>query len=190
MTRLRHRGDVEQISDGSRWDCTSVVDAGAGDGRVAALLTRFDPTRTVYAIERDAALYAQARTNLDQLQASHLLDTTRLRLLDADYMDPRTYTDCRLDFPQVGLVFNYPDGNETRLSEFVATWAGAATNLFLLTHNRALTLDRLDLRAQADVEVEHEESWQLSVYGTRGRGGRGALASSLTAPRGSRRMSR
>ena len=145
-----------------------VVDAGAGDGRVAALLTRFDQTRTIYAIERDAALYAQAQTNFDQLRADKLLDTTRVRLLDADYLDRQTYTDCGFAFHQVGLVFNYPDGNEARLAEFVEKWAGTATNLCLLTHNLALSRDRLYLRAQADVEVVDEENWLLSVYGTRG----------------------
>ena len=37
-----------------------VVDAGTGDGRIPAVLAAVDPTRPVYGIEKDPALFAQA----------------------------------------------------------------------------------------------------------------------------------
>ena len=41
-----------------------IVDAGTGDGRVAAVPVSCDPTRAIYGIEADAAFYTQAVTNL------------------------------------------------------------------------------------------------------------------------------
>ena len=54
------------------------IDAGTGDGRIPAVLASLDPTRLVYGIEADPALYAQAVTNLQTLEARGLIDSARV----------------------------------------------------------------------------------------------------------------
>ena len=45
-----------------------VVEAGMGDGRVAAVLAHLEPARPVYGIEWDPVVYAQAGENLRALR--------------------------------------------------------------------------------------------------------------------------
>ena len=139
-----------------------IVDAGTGDGRIPAVLAAFDPTQPVYGIEQDPLLFAQALENLHTLKTSRLLDDTHL--VEGDFRESGTYAACGLDFGDTGLVFNYPDGNEKRLAQFVWEHGGAGTMLCLLTHNRALELDELELRVRQDVGVGVEPPWRLSVY--------------------------
>lgn len=141
-----------------------VIDAGAGDGRVSAVLASVDPSRVVYGIEADAALYVQAVANLHELSARGLLDTTHLHLLEADYCDVRTYQAQRIALGQTGVVFNYPDGNERQLAQFVAQHGGPDTTLCLLTHNRTLDLDELPRRGCHDINDGAGPRWRLSVY--------------------------
>ena len=68
-----------------------VIDAGTGDGRIQAVLAPLDPTRVIYGIEADPALYAQAMTNLQTLEARGLTDSTHVHLIEADYCDLTTY---------------------------------------------------------------------------------------------------
>ena len=142
----------------------TVVDAGTGDGRIPAVLAVFDPTRPVYGIEQDPALFAQASVNLQRLRARGVIDHTRIHLAEADYCEMATYEACGLDVSQTGIVFNYPDGNQRRLARFIAEHGGAGTRLCLLTHDRSLELDELELRVRQDVTVDGEASWRLSVY--------------------------
>ena len=142
-----------------------VVDAGTGDGRIAAVLAACDPTRAVYGIEKDPALFAQALVNLQRIRATGVIDHTRMYLVEADYCEMATYEACGLDVSQIGIVFNYPDGNQKRLARFIAEYGGVGTRLCLLTHDRSLEIDELDLEVQRDVTVGDEPSWRLSVYG-------------------------
>ena len=142
-----------------------VVDAGTGDGRVPAVLAACDPTRTVYAIEQDPTLFAQAFVNLEGLRAKGVIDHTRLYLAQADYCEMATYKACGLDFRQTGIVFNCPDGDQRRLARLIAEHGGAGTSLCLLAPDRSLEVDELELRVRRDVTVAAELSWRLSVYG-------------------------
>ena len=142
-----------------------VVDAGTGDGRVPAVLAACDPTRPVYGIEQDPALFAQTLANLQRIRARGVIDHTRIYLVEADYCEMATYEACGLDFGQIGFVFNYPDGNQRRLARFIAEHGGVGTRLCLLTHDRSLELDELKLQVRRDVTVGDEPSWRLSVYG-------------------------
>ena len=141
-----------------------VVDAGTGDGRIPAVLAAVDPTRAVYGIEKDPALFAQALVNLQEIRAIGVIDHTRLYLVEADYCEMATYEAAGLDIRQ-GIVFNYPDGNQRRLARFIAEHGGVGTRLCLLTHDRSLEVDELELQVRRDVTVDDEPSWRLSVYG-------------------------
>jgi SAM-dependent methyltransferase len=143
----------------------AVIDAGTGDGRVAAFLATFEPACSVYAIEQDQALFAQAMMNLHTLRAEGLVDDSQVHLVEADYCAMTTYEACGLDLRHVGLVFNYPDGNQKRLAQFLSERAGPDTQLCLLTHDRSLALDEPELRVSVDVEAGDEPSWLLAVYG-------------------------
>ena len=136
-----------------------------GDGRVPAVLAAIDPTRPVHGIEQDPALFAQALVNLQGLRAKGVIDHTRIYLVEVDYCEMATYEACGLDSSQTGVIFNYPDGNQRRLARFVAEHGGIGTRLCLLTHDRSLEIDDLELQVRRDVTVGDEPSWRLSVYG-------------------------
>ncbi len=141
-----------------------VIDAGTGDGRIPAVLALFDPSRVVYGIEADSTLHARAVTNLQMLDARGVIDATHVRLLEADYCDVATYETHGIALHQTGVIFNYPDGNQGRLARFVAQHCGHDTALCLLTHNRTMEIDELELHACHDVADGTGPPWQLSLY--------------------------
>ena len=147
-----------------------VIDAGTGDGRVLAVLATLNPSLVVYGIEADQALHARAVTNLHTLTASGLIDSTQVHLLEADYCDVATYETRGIALHQAGLIFNYPDGNEKQLARFVAEHCGDDTTLCLLTHNRTLEIDELQLCARHDVSDGIGPPWRLSLYRRRSSG--------------------
>ena len=141
-----------------------VIDAGTGDGRIPVFLASLDPTRVVYGIEADSALYAQAVTNLQTLDARGLIDSAHVHLIEADYCDLATYETRGIALRQTGVIFNYPDGNERRLARFVSERCGRDTKLCLLTHDRTLEIDELELGDRRDVSAGTEPAWRLSLY--------------------------
>ena len=143
-----------------------VIDAGTGDGRIPAVLASLDPTRCVYGIEADPALYAQAVTNLQSVAARGLIDSAFVHLIEADYLDLATYETRGIALRQASVIFNYPDGNERRLARFVSQRCDRSTKLCLLTHDRTLELDELELRDRHDVSAGTGPAWRLSLYGS------------------------
>ena len=141
-----------------------VIDAGTGDGRVPGVLASLNPTLVVHGIESDSALHARAASNLHALATSGLIDSTRVHLLEADYCDIATYETRGIALHQASVIFNYPDGNERHLARFVAEHCGHDTTLCLLTHNRALEVDELDLLARHDINDGTGPPWRLSLY--------------------------
>jgi hypothetical protein len=147
-----------------------VIDAGTGDGRVMAVLAGLNPSLVAYGIEADQALHTRAVANLHTLSTSGLIDSTRVHLLEADYCDVGTYETRDIALNEVGLIFNYPDGNERQLARFVADHCGHDTTLCLLTHNRTLEVDELELSARHDVSDGTGPPWRLSLYRRRSSG--------------------
>jgi hypothetical protein len=141
-----------------------VIDAGTGDGRVPAVLAALHPTLVVHGIEADQALHSRAVANIHTLTTSGLVDSTHVHLLGDDYCDVATYQTRGIALHKVGLILNYPDGNERQLARFVVEHCGADTTLCLLTHNRTLEIDELELRSRHDVSDGTGPPWRLSVY--------------------------
>ncbi len=146
----------------------AVVDAGMGDGRVAAVIAALEPSRPVFGIERDAVLCSRARQNLQRVRRI-ARGRPEVHPVEGDYCDVATYASCGLDLQAVGAVLNYPDGNQERLARFVAAHAGPGASLCLFTHDRAVEIRELVLRAERDLPAEYGLTWRFSVY--RGRAG-------------------
>lgn len=148
-----------------------VVDAGMGDGRVAAVVAALEPSHAVYGIEQDPVLCARAAQNLRRVL--RIVDgRPRVQPVEGDYCDVATYASCGLDLRAVGVVVNYPDGNQERLARFIAAHAGPGASLCLFTHDRDVRIDELVLRAERDLPAEYGPDWRLAVYrGPPGAGG-------------------
>ena len=143
-----------------------VIDAGMGDGRVAAVLAHLEPARPACGIERDPVLYAQALENLRALRGRGGA-CAAVRLVEGDYCDPASYASCGVKLGEPLVILNYPDGNQQRLARFVARHGGPHATLCLFTHDRSVDIDELPLHARCDVPAEAGPDWQLSIY--RGR---------------------
>ncbi len=141
------------------------LDAGAGDGRVPCVLASLDPRLHVYGVELDPVLFARASTNVETLEAKAVTTAGRVHLLAGDYCDTATYAAGGLDVGDAGLVFNYPDGNETRLARFILENGGDSTKLCLLTTDCEVVVGELDLQCERDIAVTGELPWRLSIYG-------------------------
>ena len=143
-----------------------LIDAGSGDGRFPAFLSHLEPTREIHGIELDPALCALARDNLEALGRKGSVDLDRVHLIEGDYCDPSTYSEGGIDPQAVHIFFNYPDGNQARLAQFVRGHAGRGTKLCILTHDRTLEIDELALEERHSVDVGDDKAWRLSIYGT------------------------
>ena len=142
----------------------AVIDAGMGDGRVAAVLAYLNPSRPIYGLELDPVLFSQAVVNWRELRIQGLTGEASVQMIEADYCDLVTYKLCGLNFSETCAILNYPDGNQGRLANFVAEHGGSRTSLCLLTHDHSVKLDTLELCAQREVQVMGEINWLLSVY--------------------------
>ena len=141
-----------------------LIDAGSGDGRVAAVLALGDPTRTVYGIEADPVLHTQAAANLESLGLGPGPGQSGIQLIEADYTAEGTYRTRAIALGETHIVFNYPDGNQRRLATFVSDHCAPSTLLCLLTHDRTLDLEELDLRERWDVDAGSDPAWRMSLY--------------------------
>ena len=160
--------EIGVLGPGTAGAAGAVVDAGMGDGRVAAVIAALEPSRPVFGIERDAVLCSRARQNLQRVRRI-ARGRPGVHPVEGDYCDVATYASCGLDLQAVGAVLNYPDGNQERLARFVAAHAGPGASLCLFTHDRAVEIRELVLRAERDLPAEYGLTWRLSVY--RGRAG-------------------
>ena len=142
-----------------------ILGAGAGDGRVTALLSRLDPTRSVYGIEQDPTLYAHAVDNLDRLAGEGLVEAAAAHLIEGDYCDLLTYRRAQINLRDIHLIFNYPDGNQLQLARFMIAEAGPQTKLCVLSHDHTLEPDELALNYRRVIEAGDDPPWRLSIYG-------------------------
>ena len=141
----------------------AVVDAGMGDGRVAAVLAHLEPARPVYGIERDPVVFAQAAENLRALRGRGG-GYAAVRLVEGDYCDPATYASCGVRLDARLVIVNYPDGNQQRLARFLARHAGPEAALCLFTHDRSVDVAELQLNARRDMPAAYGPDWLLSIY--------------------------
>lgn len=150
--------DTDQVGPGH------VIDAGSGDGRVSAVLGSLKPSMTICGIEADSTLHARATANLLAVAEKGLIDPARVQLAEADYCDAATYRTRGIAPERIALILNYPDGNQHHLARFITKHCGHDTTLCLLTHNRTLEIDELDLYARHDVRDGTGPPWRLSLY--------------------------
>lgn len=102
----------------------TVLDAGAGDGRVLAALSLLAspslPIRLV-GIECDAALHRDSCDRLAALARRPAWPTGRgVALLRGDWSSEDAFDSLGLSLADFDLVLNYPDGNEARLAALLS----------------------------------------------------------------------
>ena len=145
-----------------------IFDAGAGDGRLlAALALGLGPTLDVRlcGLEGDPALAATARDKLESVQTSRVVQNRVARVAEGNFLDPRAYERLGLPPRDLDLVFNYPDGNELRLIEWLAEHGGPQTRLVILGPDRDPALGLApEWRASVPAEGDATVAWTLSVF--------------------------
>ncbi|MGH9335320.1 MAG: hypothetical protein ACRD21_16410, partial [Vicinamibacteria bacterium] len=146
----------------------TILDAGAGDGRVLAALAYFEPELDVVGIESDERLCRLAAANLEKLKRRALVDRPeRLRLGRGDYRLAATYESSGIRLEDVAFVYNYPDGNQDELERFIIERCAPGAKLCLLTHDRELRLSKLELTSKEPIPTADSASgWHWSVYST------------------------
>ena len=120
---------------------TQVFDAGAGVGRLLAALALGLPARLdvrLGGLESDADLAAIASEKLAAAVGS--VPNRVAQVAEGDFFDPRDYERIGLRPRDLDVVFNYPDGNERRLLQWLAEAGGPGTRLAILSpdHDPAL----------------------------------------------------
>jgi SAM-dependent methyltransferase len=102
----------------------TVLDAGAGDGRVLAALGLVVPaTRPLrlVGIECDDELHRESCERLAALARRPAWPAGRgAALLHGDWSAPDAFEPLGLELADFDLVLNYPDGDEARLSELLS----------------------------------------------------------------------
>jgi hypothetical protein len=146
-----------------------ILDAGAGDGRlVAALVLGLPEALEVrpLGIESDAALAARARQTLEKIAALHPRGTSRPALIvEGDFFDPQAYAPLGLAPHDLDVVFNYPDGNERRLLQWLSAHGGAQTRLAILSPDHDLALGSPpEWRVSVRVGGGASANWTLAVF--------------------------
>jgi len=154
-----------------------IVDAGSGDGRIPLVLDCFrkrDSLMSLLGIECDDELHNRAVRNLEALGARGFLrNPERVRFTVGDYLDLWLYGRLDLDFGDVDIFFNYPDGSENRLAEMMAKHSSRGSLLCLLTPDSTITLTELTLEREELVFPERDHGkgggsetvpWSLSIY--------------------------
>ncbi|MFO0662874.1 MAG: class I SAM-dependent methyltransferase [Polyangiaceae bacterium] len=111
------------FAEGSR-----ILDAGSGDGRIALALASVGRGFRVYGVECDASLHARALSSTSGCNASAMP-----RLAMGDYFMNDVFHDLGVRFSEVDTFFHYPDGNESRLFERIASEGKPGAMLVLLS---------------------------------------------------------
>jgi hypothetical protein len=143
-----------------------VFDAGAGDGRLLAALALGLPDSCdarLLGLESDATLAATAAGQLDAL-GGRLTPHRVLRVAAGDFFVTSDYAALEVAPSELDVVFNYPDGNERRLLQWLGEKGNRAARLVILSPDREPALGSpplysTEVRPAADVVA-----WSLSVY--------------------------
>ena len=127
-----------------------VLDAGMGDGRVVAALCNVGGDLWAYGIESNAALCELAQDNLRTLTESGMCD--HWRTCQGDYLDVSTYPKLGVRLEDIDAFFNYPDGNEHKLAEFLRNHARSGAFVVIVTAERGLELEGLAREEELAIE--------------------------------------
>jgi hypothetical protein len=147
---------------------TLLFDAGAGDGRLLAALAlglsaAIRPR--LAGLEADPLLAQEARLRLGGLRWAQA--AASLRVAQGDYFHPRYHEALGHKPSDLDLVFNYPDGNEGRLLEWLGAHGKPAARLVVLGPDRDPRLARPALLRHEVRPAGSDVAWTLAVYATR-----------------------
>jgi hypothetical protein len=145
-----------------------LFDAGAGDGRVlAALALGLNPSLRLRlaGLETDPLLAEEARLRLESLRRART--APHLRVARGDYFHPRYHEALGHRPSDLDLVFNYPDGNEGRLLEWLGAHGQPAVRLVILGPDRDPRLGRPPLLRREVRPPRSDVTWTLAVYAAR-----------------------
>lgn len=115
-----------------------LFDAGMGDGRLLAALALGLPPGLrlrLAGLEIDPRLAAEARLRLSVLGRG-MRNFASLRVAHGDYFHPRYHEALGHRPDDIDLVFNYPDGNEGRLLEWLGAHGKPGARLVILGPDR------------------------------------------------------
>ena len=85
-----------------------VLEAGCGDGRVAALLAQ-EHGIPVLGVEYDADLAAQAEDNIAHLEHRRIIPSGLVTIVQGDFALDETYKQAGVDFADIRTIVNYID---------------------------------------------------------------------------------
>jgi SAM-dependent methyltransferase len=108
----------------------TMLDAGAGDGRVTALFGHLG--FAAYGIESDEILAGLARQNIRKLQEAELVPVDAT-ISHGDFTSASAYARLLMPFSQFDIVFNY-QSNEERIAERIGRESRAGTVFLYATH--------------------------------------------------------
>jgi hypothetical protein len=128
----------------------TVLDAGAGDGRMLCALGLIAPSTRrlrLVGIECDAELHRESCERLAALARRPVWPRDRgAALLHGDWSSPAAFESLGLELADFQLVLNYPDGSEARLAALLARTGHPGGRLALIQPHppRALSGCRIE----------------------------------------------
>jgi len=106
-----------------------LLDAGSGDGCFLAMASYFG--LNALGIECDPDLVKRSERFFDSLLEDGLIHT-RPRVVVGDYLSKESYRRLGVSLQEVGLIYNYDDGNLEELLDFVGRNSSQGTRLMVL----------------------------------------------------------
>jgi hypothetical protein len=143
-----------------------LFDAGVGDGRLLAALTLGLPEildLRLCGLECDPDLAAEAAVCCRRLTLPPRLEARRPRVAIGDYFEGADYARLDVAPSEIDVVFNYPDGNERRLLEWLKRHAGPGTLLVVLSPDQEPALGAAP-EWRMRVEPREGVAWSLSLF--------------------------
>jgi len=145
---------------------TAVIDAGMGDGRVAMSFSHLAPTHQILGVEYDPILFNHAVSALGRLREQKVVDSSRLHLVQGDYLDISVYQPIQEHLRGPCLVMNYPEtrlGNHERLAEFLENNLSHELRLCLLSHTKIVEVGQFGQDSCHEIQAEDGSLWWASL---------------------------
>ncbi|HEY6549299.1 MAG TPA: hypothetical protein VI589_15390 [Vicinamibacteria bacterium] len=143
-----------------------LFDAGMGDGRVLAALALGLPAALrprLAGLESDEDLAREARRRLHALEAG-TRTAGSLRVARGDYFHPRYHEALGHRPSDLDLVFNYPDGNESRLLEWLGAHGKPTSRLVIVGPDRDPRPGCPPLLLREVRPAGSDVAWTLAVF--------------------------